>query len=62
VVGSLPKPLEAQGSYGETPSSVAQQLPTSAETEPDLARIIAAWPELSEPIRRAILALIESAR
>jgi hypothetical protein len=30
------------------------------EIEPELARIIAAWPRLSAPIRRAIIALSES--
>jgi len=29
--------------------------------DPDLARILDAWPNLSEPIRRAMLALVESA-
>ncbi len=29
--------------------------------DPDLARVVAAWPTLSEPIRRAVLALIGSA-
>jgi hypothetical protein len=29
--------------------------------DPDLARIAGAWPTLPEPIRRAILALVESA-
>jgi hypothetical protein len=33
-------------------------LPTS--TDPDLARLVAAWPMLPEPIRRAVLALIDS--
>lgn len=28
--------------------------------DPDLARLIAAWPTLPEPIRRAILALVGS--
>jgi hypothetical protein len=32
-----------------------------AENDPDLARILQAWPTLPEPIRRAILALVESA-
>jgi hypothetical protein len=32
------------------------------ETDPDLARIIAAWPTLPEPIRRAMLALVETGR
>jgi hypothetical protein len=29
--------------------------------DPDLARIVAAWPELPEPIRRAVLALVAAA-
>jgi hypothetical protein len=31
------------------------------EADPDLARIVATWPMLPEPIRRAVLALIETA-
>jgi hypothetical protein len=27
--------------------------------DPDLAKVVKAWPKLSKPIRRAILALIE---
>jgi hypothetical protein len=30
------------------------------EADPDLARILDAWPTLPAPIRRAILALVES--
>ena len=30
-------------------------------TDPDLQRVAAAWPELPDAIRRAILALVESA-
>jgi hypothetical protein len=29
-------------------------------SDPDLARVMAAWPGLAEPIRRAMLALVES--
>jgi hypothetical protein len=32
-----------------------------ALTDPDLARILGAWPTLPEPIRRAVLALLGSA-
>jgi hypothetical protein len=31
-------------------------------TDPDLVRILDAWPQLPAPIRRAILALVESGR
>jgi hypothetical protein len=30
----------------------------SSKIDPDLARIVAAWPTLAEPIKRAILALV----
>jgi hypothetical protein len=33
----------------------------ASETDPALARIVASWPALPEPIRRAVLALIETA-
>jgi hypothetical protein len=28
--------------------------------DPDLARVVAAWPDLPKPIRRAVLALVDS--
>jgi hypothetical protein len=34
---------------------------SDALTDPDLTRIVGAWPTLPEPIRRAMLALIETA-
>jgi hypothetical protein len=36
------------------------QCRTKAQS-PDLARVVKAWPDLSEPIRAAILAMIQSA-
>jgi hypothetical protein len=35
-------------------------LTKALEDYPDLARIVAAWPALPEPIRRAMLALVAS--
>jgi len=32
----------------------------SGAVDPDLARILEAWPNLPEPIRRAMLALVNS--
>jgi hypothetical protein len=32
-----------------------------AEKSPDLARVVEAWPVLSDAIRRAVLALVSSA-
>jgi hypothetical protein len=44
------------------PSPVCTPACTSKpEIDPDLARILDAWPTLAEPIRRAVLALVESA-
>jgi hypothetical protein len=34
--------------------------PAAASADPDLARVLAAWPGLSQALRRAILALVES--
>jgi len=36
--------------------------PPQVEIDPDLARILDAWPTLPEPIRRAMLALAENGR
>jgi hypothetical protein len=47
---------------GETPPSVAVQLPTVADTDPDLTRLSSAWPKLPDHIRAAILALVTTAR
>jgi hypothetical protein len=32
-----------------------------ADTEPDLARVVAAWPRLPEQVRAAVLALVATA-
>jgi hypothetical protein len=37
-------------------------LPTAAETDPDLARVVAAWPDLPPHIRAAVLALVGTTR
>ena len=43
-----------------TPSEpLAHSLARKTETDPDLARIVNAWLTLPEPIRRAMLALVE---
>jgi hypothetical protein len=44
---------------GDKLGSVARQLPTVAD--PDLARVILAWPDLPDHIRAAILALVGTA-
>jgi hypothetical protein len=42
-------------------SALARCLHAPAEIDPDLARVLDAWPVLAEPIRIAILVLVESA-
>jgi hypothetical protein len=37
------------------------RLQSAAETDPDLARVVTAWPELPAPIKAAVLALIGAA-
>jgi hypothetical protein len=36
--------------------------PAALPADPALARVMAAWPDLPKPIRRAVLALVESGR
>jgi hypothetical protein len=36
-------------------------LPENVETDPELARLVERWPTLPEPIRRAIVAMVEAA-
>ena len=55
---------ERRNSLPDKTSSTASRRPDRARTkalqaDADLARIIAAWPALPEPIRRAMLALAD---
>lgn len=56
-----PNPLPASTS-GDSSPSVARQLPTGAENDPDMARILDAWPTLPAHIKAAVLALVGAAR
>lgn len=40
--------------------SCGQNGPASEPVDPQLARLVAAWPDLPEPIRRAMLAMVEA--
>ncbi|HJZ54481.1 MAG TPA: hypothetical protein VKE74_05960 [Gemmataceae bacterium] len=42
-----------------SPPDVPPDVP--APNDPELARVVGAWPNLPEPIRRAVLALVGSA-
>jgi hypothetical protein len=45
----------------QVPAARTRPLPNAAETDPDLARVVEAWPALPQAIRRAMLALVGSA-
>jgi hypothetical protein len=49
-------------SCGESTSPLALQLAQETPIDPDLAAILDAWPTLPEPIRRAMLALVGTAK
>jgi len=50
-------------SLRQGPSRVAEHLPNdTCQTDPDLAAVVAAWPELPEPIKAGILAMVKAAR
>ena len=48
--------VTASGKTDSAPSSAL-----SAQNDPDLARVVAAWPELPEAIRADILAMVQHA-
>ena len=52
------KSLEGQGEKRDFDATGPDDV---SPVEPDLAKINAAWPMLAEPLKRAVLALIESA-
>ena len=59
--GRFPKGNRDKGVTEPQRAPLAQTLAPETEKERSLARVIDAWPELSEPIRRAVLALVETA-
>ena len=49
-------------SLRQGPSQVAEHLPNdTCQTDPDLAAVVAAWPELPEAIKAGILAMVKAA-
>src|SRR5262245_28120830 len=63
-IASRRNPNDVNG-CGDASSSLAQPLaqdsPKPLGIDPDLARVADAWPNLSPPIRAAVLALVQSA-
>jgi hypothetical protein len=59
--GQIPQAATRQTVATGADTALPSGLPFSVESDPGLARIVAAWPTLPEAIRRAILALVNSA-
>ena len=57
-----PLPVKTSGETAPRPYRACAKPPDAEAPDPALARIIRAWPELPEPIRRAMLALVESGK
>jgi hypothetical protein len=53
----LPNPLPGKN-CGDQPWRPDRALTKALESDPDLARVVKAWPSLPTAIRRAVLALI----
>ena len=54
--------LVAQGVAQETQKSTPEAVAMPADVDPELAAVVAAWPDLPEPIRRAIRAMVEAGK
>jgi hypothetical protein len=59
-----PQPKAKQGDdLGQSPRGDAHYLPTdTCNTDPDLAAVVAAWPDLPGAIRTGILAMVKAAK
>ena len=55
-------PLENTGLTGDHPHSPPHSPAKPAPDDPRLAVLVEAWPDLPEPIRRAVLAMVEAGR
>ena len=45
---------------GATRRDAASESAPAVSADPDLARVVEAWPSLPEPIRRAVISLVNS--
>ena len=61
VSGHNPLPANTSGNPPAPLARLAPEAGQPAPLDPDLARVVAAWPGLPEAIRRAMLALVEVA-
>jgi hypothetical protein len=63
VVGYKGKPDKEIGSAsGQFVAGFPEMAPEALRLPPDLARVVAAWPELPEHVRATSLMLLESAK
>jgi len=63
TIASIPELVDAAGTSGNVSTRLDRALttPPSGSTlgDPDLARVVRAWPRLPEHVRRAILTLAD---
>ena len=52
--------MVAQMVATDTAENGCERLITAAETDPELARLVSAWPKLSAVVKRMILAALEA--
>ena len=45
---------------GVVPTMVPDSVPFATEVPPDLAKVIGVWPRLSEPVKTAILTMVQA--
>jgi hypothetical protein len=60
VARLVARPVGETARFVMTADETDRTIPTVLD--PDLAKIVAAWPTLAEPLKRAMLALIDSTR
>ncbi len=59
TLSGVEHPSKQLGNHQIRPTGGAESgAPAAPTLDPELARIVAAWPDLPDPIRRAVLALV----
>ena len=60
-VARADSPVKQDNDLGRYPPALARCLHTDADPDPDLARVVKAWPDLPPHIKAAVLALVQTA-
>ena len=55
------RPPAVAGNMQETRRGSGPDCPDATALDPELARVVAAWPKLPEPVRAGILAMVQAA-